>query len=106
MDKELILHWKIIEYSSCRSYVYFLRSRNGVRVSGEIVAQTHQVLADFDRVLEHGPNHSLIAIGSGQGAKVTVVFGTVHPFQELIQWNSMSNVYNIILRKRERKNIY
>lgn len=54
-------------------------------VYGTIVAQTHQVLADFDRVLEYGPNHSLTAIWSGQGAKVTVVFGTVHPFQELIQ---------------------
>lgn len=50
--------------------------------------KTHQIFADFDRILEHSPNHSLVASGGGQGAKVTVIAGTIHPDQEIIQWNS------------------
>lgn len=50
--------------------------------------KTHHCLGDFDCLLEHSPNHCLVAIGGGQGAKVAVILGAIHSMQEVIQWNS------------------
>lgn len=49
------------------------------------VYSTYQILADFDWILEHGPDDGLVAIWGGQGAMVSVVLGEVHPDQKRIQ---------------------
>lgn len=47
--------------------------------------EVNQVSADSDRLLEDCPHHGLVASGCGQGAKVAVIHGAVHPSQEIIQ---------------------
>lgn len=52
------------------------------------VCKTYQVFADFDCVLEDGPDDGFVAFRSGQWAEVPVVVVKVNSNQEIIQWNS------------------
>lgn len=65
------------------------------------VYSPYQIFADFDWILEHGPDDSLVAIWGGQGAEVSVVLGEVHPDQKRIQWNS-TNIDLIGWRRRKK----
>lgn len=68
------------------------------------VYSTYQIFADFDWILEHGPDDGLVAIWGGQGAMVSVVLGEVHPDQKRIQWNS-TNI-DMIGWRRRKKHVY
>lgn len=54
--------------------------------------KTHQIFADFDWILKHSPNHSLIASRGCQGPKVAIILGAIHSNQEIIQGNSSCNL--------------
>lgn len=65
-----------------------------------IKTKTHQVFADFYRILEHGPNHNLIASGGGQGAMVAVILLAINPIQESIQWKSRCQINRLAWGKK------